>query len=239
MSTEGTEQSTTHEPIVEERTKRRQSSQEYRTRRHRFNGFLEPVPVLVLLFGIIATSALSRSIGRTYEYSLLRGQPRSALTFVSTLQRRQARGLAFSTSPFGFLSPKASSLALEGMASSKLAFVDIGANLLDERFTEGVYHGKHRHEPDWNEMLQRAQEAGVKHIILTAGTLRESQRALDLVRTLRQVNQTIHFGCTIGVHPTRCSQEFLNNEGMPPEKVLEQLKALAIDGQSDKSVVAL
>jgi TatD DNase family protein len=174
--------------------------------------------VLILGISIAASSALTIHLpnGIRRTSSFLRG-----------------RGLALFSTP--------SFTSLEGMTRSQLSFVDIGANLLDERFTEGVYHGKHRHEPDWNEMLERAHEAGVKHIILTAGTLKESCRALELVRTLRQVNQTtIHFGCTIGVHPTRCSQEFVNNDDkIPPETVLEQLKTLAIDGQADKSVVAL
>lgn len=124
------------------------------------------------------------------------------------------------------------------MSFSSLSFVDIGANLLDERFTEGVYNGKSRHDPDWNEMLRRAQDAGVKYIILTAGTLQESKKAVNLVRELRQVNGTIRFGCTVGVHPTRCRQEFVEGN-LPPEQVLAQLKALALDGQSDQSVVAL
>ncbi len=122
--------------------------------------------------------------------------------------------------------------------TSSLAFVDIGANLLDERFTQGVYNGKARHNPDWDQILKRAAETGVKSIILTAGTLPESRQALDLVRSLRQLNATIRFGCTIGVHPTRCAQEFVDNE-MPAEEVLKQLKELALDGQADNSVVAL
>lgn len=122
----------------------------------------------------------------------------------------------------------------------KLCFVDIGANLLDERFTDGIYYGKVRHEPDWDQVLQRALDNGVTHMILTAGTLQESRRALDLVRGLREKNQTLYFGCTIGVHPTRCSQEFVNrDDSLPAEHVLEELQQLAMDGQSDKSVVAI
>jgi TatD DNase family protein len=124
------------------------------------------------------------------------------------------------------------------MPSESLSFVDIGANLLDERFTEGVYNGKLRHEPDWDQVLQRATESGVTHIILTAGTLKESRRALELVRALRQKNQTLNFACTVGVHPTRCSQEFLDSDSQA-DKVLDELKELAIDGQKDKSVVAI
>ena len=122
--------------------------------------------------------------------------------------------------------------------SSSLKFVDIGANLLDERFTEGSYNGKVRHEPDWEDILQRSVDTGVTHIILTAGTLRESRRALDLVRELRLKNETISFGCTIGVHPTRTKQEFIDTED-DPEYVLNELRQLAIDGLTDKSVLAI
>jgi TatD DNase family protein len=124
------------------------------------------------------------------------------------------------------------------LMSSTLKFVDIGANLLDERFTEGSYNGKVRHEPDWEAVMERAVQSGVTHIILTAGTLRESRRALELVRELRPKNETIQFGCTVGVHPTRCAQEFVDSE-MPAEQVLDKLLELAQDGQTDQSVVAL
>jgi TatD DNase family protein len=124
--------------------------------------------------------------------------------------------------------------------SSTLKFIDIGANLLDERFTEGSYNGKVRHEPDWEAVMERAVQSGVTHIILTAGTLAESRRALEQVRVLRTTHETIQFGCTVGVHPTRCAQEFVhNNSELPAEVVLEQLLELAQDGQTDQSVVAL
>jgi TatD DNase family protein len=127
-------------------------------------------------------------------------------------------------------------------ATNFFKFVDIGANLLDERFTEGSYHGKHRHEPDWEQVLQRATDNGVSHIILTAGTLRESRRAVDLVRELRQKNGSIFFGCTVGVHPTRCQQEFVDSNDSTtttPDQILKELQEIAMDGQTDKSVVAL
>jgi len=147
--------------------------------------------------------------------------------------------------------------ARSSSSSSTMKFVDIGANLLDERFTKGEYHGKYRHEPDWDAMIERAQGVGVTKIILTAGTLKESQRALELVRELRQkyIQQqeddddqegsasrptTIQFGCTIGVHPTRCSQEFVQSKTLlSDEDVLIRLKELALDGQTDQSVVSI
>eukprot|EP00934_Nitzschia_sp_Nitz4_P008524 Nitzschia sp. Nitz4//scaffold367_size14546//5486//6445//NITZ4_008925-RA/size14546-processed-gene-0.9-mRNA-1//1//CDS//3329549324//8514//frame0 len=128
------------------------------------------------------------------------------------------------------------------MESTKPVYVDIGANLLDERYTEGSYRGTPRHEPDLEEVLKRAQETGVSKLIITAGSLEESRCAIDKVRQLRQNADlsNLQLGCTVGVHPTRCSQEFLDNKNqLAPSNVLEQLKDLALDGQLDKTVVAL
>jgi TatD DNase family protein len=144
----------------------------------------------------------------------------------------------------------------------KLSFVDIGANLLDECFTEGTYFGKKRHEPDWDEIMERAAKVGVTHLILTAGTLDDSRRALELVRLLRTKQEQgeeaasatstdrMQFACTIGVHPTRCLQEFVGSsnddddaDGSKTSKddtaVLQELLELAVDGQSDHSVCAI
>ena len=38
--------------------------------------------------------------------------------------------------------------------SEKLCCVDIGANLLDERFPDVIYNGTVRHEPDWNQVCE-------------------------------------------------------------------------------------
>jgi len=47
---------------------------------------------------------------------------------------------------------------------------DIGANLLDPMF-QGQYNGTAYHDPDLNAVLQRAWDAGMEKIIITAGTL--------------------------------------------------------------------
>jgi TatD DNase family protein len=121
--------------------------------------------------------------------------------------------------------------------ASTLRFVDIGANLLDERFTEGTYHGKIRHEPDFNDVLQRAADIGMRHMVLTAGTLQESREAIRRVRELRRSNQTnCQLYCTVGVHPTRCT-EF--EEAESADKNLEELINLAKDGMSDGAVAAV
>ena len=97
-------------------------------------------------------------------------------------------------------------------SKNRLKFVDIGANLLDERYIKGEYFGKVKHVPDLDCVIQRSIESGVSHIIITAGTLLESYQAIQLVKNLRSNGQhsDIKFGCTVGIHPTRCSQEFVN-----------------------------
>eukprot|EP00751_Fragilariopsis_kerguelensis_P004489 CAMPEP_0170809296 /NCGR_PEP_ID=MMETSP0733-20121128/33945_1 /TAXON_ID=186038 /ORGANISM="Fragilariopsis kerguelensis, Strain L26-C5" /LENGTH=261 /DNA_ID=CAMNT_0011164969 /DNA_START=83 /DNA_END=865 /DNA_ORIENTATION=+ len=83
-------------------------------------------------------------------------------------------------------------------------FVDIGANLLDERYTDGIYYGKKRHASDFEQVIQRSVEYGVTHLILTAGTLHECKEAT-------QPSPPLFLGCTVGIHPTRCQQEFIDN----------------------------
>lgn len=60
------------------------------------------------------------------------------------------------------------------------AMVDIGANLLDTMF-QGEYHGKKAHEADLDQVLIRSRRAGVVQQIVTAGSLQETQQALNLV----------------------------------------------------------
>ena len=163
----------------------------------------------------------------------------------------------------------------------KHPFVDIGANLLDDRFMEGIYFGTKRHESDWEAVMDRAMQMGMTHMIITAGTVQESQHAIDFVRRWRMKQQQqqqqqqpitseghpptrMFLGCTVGVHPTRCQQEFIDgttitatsilsnnnkdddeneneNENKKPtdNDQLQSLVQLAKDGLTDGSVVAL
>lgn len=137
------------------------------------------------------------------------------------------------------------SSSLPSSEGPSLRFVDIGANLLDERFTQGIYHGKQRHESDWDQVIQRAAQVGVTHIILTAGTLQESRHAVQQVRKLRLEHQQqptnnvspIHFSCTVGIHPTRCLE--FQQDGANAEEHLAELLQVAQDGMTDGSVVAV
>jgi TatD DNase family protein len=133
--------------------------------------------------------------------------------------------------------PTKQRLVLSRMSSTQHRFVDIGANLLDERFTEGSYHGKVRHEPDFHMVLQRAADIGMRHMILTAGTLVESREAVRRVRELRISNQTdCQLYCTVGVHPTRC-MEFETAESANDN--LEELLTLLKDGMTDGVVASV
>ncbi|OQS03089.1 deoxyribonuclease TATDN1 [Thraustotheca clavata] len=105
--------------------------------------------------------------------------------------------------------------------------IDIGANLTDPMFV-GNYRGKQKHESDLKLIVQRAFENNVKKIIVTGGSLSESKEALRLARE----HPNLH--CTVGVHPTRCS-EFLENA----EEYMNNLKEVCLDGMRDKKVVAV
>ena len=121
---------------------------------------------------------------------------------------------------------------------SSARYVDIGANLLDERFTKGSYRGKFRHQPDFDEVVERACNVGVRHVIMTAGTLQESQEAVLKTRQLRKSNTTsCQLYCTVGVHPTRCN-EFVDND-TNAEQHLQSLLDIVKDGMCDGTVAAV
>lgn len=93
-------------------------------------------------------------------------------------------------------------------AARPAAMIDIGANLLDGMF-RGRYGGgsKRMHPPDLDAVLARAAAAGVSHIIVTAGNLRESRAALALARSVNAARAAaglpLRLHSTVGVHPTR------------------------------------
>lgn len=64
-------------------------------------------------------------------------------------------------------------------------FIDIGANLTNKRFAH-----------DLNEVLDRAEAAGVQHIVLTGTSEQSSEQAAGLAETNRSL-----LSCTAGVHP--------------------------------------
>jgi TatD DNase family protein len=136
-------------------------------------------------------------------------------------------------------------------------------SLLDERFLKGEYRGTYRHEPDIDAVVERARATGVQRIILTAGTVEDSRAAVQQARLWNKLYNKdsdkqddnaspIHFACTVGVHPTRCSQVFESTVAEPNEEetateqrivdadaLLEELHEICCDGMTDQTVVAV
>ncbi|KAK9881417.1 hypothetical protein WA026_016307 [Henosepilachna vigintioctopunctata] len=106
-------------------------------------------------------------------------------------------------------------------------FIDIGANLTDSMYA-GIYNNTLKHPNDLEYVLQRSWKAGLEKIIITGGSLSESQKALNLART----NDRLF--CTVGCHPTRCT-EF--EEAESPSVYLESLKNVISEGKN--KVVAI
>eukprot|EP01114_Cavostelium_apophysatum_P015494 TRINITY_DN4223_c0_g1_i2.p1 TRINITY_DN4223_c0_g1~~TRINITY_DN4223_c0_g1_i2.p1 ORF type:complete len:285 (+),score=44.37 TRINITY_DN4223_c0_g1_i2:119-973(+) len=92
----------------------------------------------------------------------------------------------------------------------------------------GFYNDKQAHQNDFNEVIHRAFNVGVSHIIITGGSATESKEAL----LLSQKDERLF--STVGVHPTRCG-EFLNRE----DECMQQLSTLIKEGMSLGKVVAV
>lgn len=116
------------------------------------------------------------------------------------------------------------------MDEKRLRYIDIGANLLDPMF-QGQYNGKAYHDADLPAVLQRAWDAGVDKIIITAGTLAEAEAALELAQTDPRLF------CTVGVHPTRCGEFDASEAG--PDGYLRQLSQVISRGVALGKVVAV
>ncbi|KAI9032069.1 putative deoxyribonuclease TATDN1-like protein [Hyaloraphidium curvatum] len=116
------------------------------------------------------------------------------------------------------------------MAARRIRLIDIGANLTDPVF-RGIYRGKHVHPDDFGQVLERARAAGVERVIVTGGSLSESEEALALAEQ--------HDGLysTVGVHPTRCSEFDAHPAG--PADYLRRLLDLARRGRAKGKVVAV
>lgn len=63
-----------------------------------------------------------------------------------------------------------------------LIVIDIGANLTDSMY-QGIYHGSQKHQPDLDKVLERSWNNNLSKIIITAGNVEESKKALEIART--------------------------------------------------------
>lgn len=89
------------------------------------------------------------------------------------------------------------------MHKKDMRAIDIGANILDDMFN-GMYHGKSKHDSDVKDILQRAINNGVDHVIITAGSLVDSTKAIKFMDDMKLFDENLF--TTIGVHPTRCNE---------------------------------
>lgn len=48
---------------------------------------------------------------------------------------------------------------------------------------QGIYHGNQKHEPDLDKVLERSWNNNLSKIIITAGNLEESKKALEIAKT--------------------------------------------------------
>ena len=125
----------------------------------------------------------------------------------------------------------ASCASTHRVVDARLRMVDIGANLTDPMY-QGVYHERTYHAPDLDAVLQRAWQAGLKSIFVTAGSLADAERALALIsNTEAQTEPRLRLLCTVGVHPTRCLEEFGKGDPSPHiERLWGMCKRAAASG---------
>jgi TatD DNase family protein len=48
---------------------------------------------------------------------------------------------------------------------------------------QGIYHGSQKHQPDLDKVLERSWNNNLSKIIITAGSMEDSKKALDLARS--------------------------------------------------------
>ncbi|CAJ0639683.1 3420_t:CDS:2 [Entrophospora sp. SA101] len=106
----------------------------------------------------------------------------------------------------------------------------IGVNLTDPIFN-GIYRGKKVHLDDFPLMMQRASAAGVEKIIVTGGSVSESEEAFKLSKDYDNLFSTV------GCHPTR-SNEF-DEDPKGPDHYYQKLLNLANNEDSKGKIVAI
>ncbi|KAK4940108.1 hypothetical protein LTR10_019737 [Elasticomyces elasticus] len=111
-----------------------------------------------------------------------------------------------------------------------LRYADVGVNLGDPVF-RGEYHGKKAHEDDLDDVVQRALDVGCTKLMITGSNLKESRHAVELAE--QYPGQCY---ATIGVHP--CSTQDFDRYPGGPDKLIKDLRALALEAKQKGHVVA-
>ncbi|KAL4763265.1 3'-5'-exodeoxyribonuclease [Aspergillus foveolatus] len=117
-----------------------------------------------------------------------------------------------------------------GETSPTLRYVDIGINLSDPVF-QGNYHGKQVHESDLDDIVQRAHNVGCQKFMVTGSDLEESKRAIEIAQKYPGFCYA-----TVGVHP--CQAKLFDSFPGGPEKLLEELRSLALEAKQAGHAVA-
>jgi TatD DNase family protein len=117
-----------------------------------------------------------------------------------------------------------------GETSPTLRYVDIGINLSDPVF-QGNYHGKQVHESDLDDIVQRARDVGCQKFMVTGSDLEESKRAIEIAQKYPGFCYA-----TVGVHP--CQAKLFDSFPGGPEKLLEELRSLALEAKQAGHAVA-
>jgi TatD DNase family protein len=109
-------------------------------------------------------------------------------------------------------------------------YAQIGINFTDPIF-RGEYHGTKRHEDDFEDVIQRALDAGCKKFMITGSDLDESKHAIEISKA--------HPGtcyATVGVHP--CSAKLFDTHPGGPSELLSALRQLATEAKESGQAVA-
>ncbi|KAL4873160.1 hypothetical protein BDV12DRAFT_182413 [Aspergillus spectabilis] len=117
-----------------------------------------------------------------------------------------------------------------GETNTALRYVDIGINLSDPVF-KGNYHGKQVHDDDLDDIIQRARDVGCQKFMVTGSDLQESKHAIEIARKYPGFCYA-----TVGIHP--CQAKHFDSFPGGPEKLLDELRSLALEAKNAGLVVA-
>ncbi|KAK9644581.1 hypothetical protein HCH54_007013 [Aspergillus fumigatus] len=115
-------------------------------------------------------------------------------------------------------------------SNKPLRYVDIGINLGDPVF-RGEYHGRQVHDNDLDDVIQRARDVGCTKFMVTGSDLVESRHAIQFAQSYPGFCYA-----TVGVHP--CQAKLFDEFPGGPDKMLEELKSLALEAKAAGHAVA-